>query len=185
VLRVTLLFLVLAGSAASAAQSAPADEWRPLYRSLKVPRLQQGAVCPVSSVAKDVDFHRFGIADGYGPGPAYPVGIHAGRLPVAWRTGAFSGAWGGQKVLWWVHPSYRGPVLIRGRQLDGPYRVRFDRGTLPPVELRIGRGVSDGVSDPGRGRPSYTRVRAPGCYGYQIDGTSFSRVIVFEAVSSS
>jgi hypothetical protein len=30
-----------------------------------------------------------------------------------------------------------------------------------------------------RNMPSYTRVRAPGCYGYQIDGTSFSRVIVF------
>jgi hypothetical protein len=30
-----------------------------------------------------------------------------------------------------------------------------------------------------RGRPSYVRVRAPGCYGVQIDGTSFSTVVVF------
>jgi len=30
--------------------------------------------------------------------------------------------------------------------------------------------------------PSYTRLRAAGCYGYQIDGTAFSRVIVFRAV---
>jgi hypothetical protein len=29
--------------------------------------------------------------------------------------------------------------------------------------------------------PSYTRVRAPGCYAYQIGGTNFSRVVVFRA----
>jgi len=33
-----------------------------------------------------------------------------------------------------------------------------------------------------RGIPSGLRVRAPGCYGVQIDGTNFSRVIVFKAV---
>jgi hypothetical protein len=31
------------------------------------------------------------------------------------------------------------------------------------------------------GHPSYARVRAPGCYAFQIDGTMFSRIIVFEA----
>jgi hypothetical protein len=29
--------------------------------------------------------------------------------------------------------------------------------------------------------PSSVRVRAPGCYGVQIDGTTFSRVVVFTA----
>jgi len=29
--------------------------------------------------------------------------------------------------------------------------------------------------------PSYTRVRARGCYAYQIDGTNFSTVVVFRA----
>jgi hypothetical protein len=28
------------------------------------------------------------------------------------------------------------------------------------------------------------RIRAPGCYGVQVDGTNFSRVIVFKAVLS-
>jgi hypothetical protein len=32
-----------------------------------------------------------------------------------------------------------------------------------------------------RYRPSYTRLRGPGCYAYQVDGTSFSRVVVFRA----
>jgi hypothetical protein len=89
----------------------------------------------------------------------------------------------GQEVLWFVHPRYRGPV-IRGRQLDGPYRVRFDRGSVHPRELRIGdESVQWGGQPPGtRGRPSYTRLRATGCYGYQIDGTTFSRVVLFRAV---
>ena len=32
------------------------------------------------------------------------------------------------------------------------------------------------------GWPSYTRVRSAGCYLYQVDGTSFSELIVFQAV---
>jgi hypothetical protein len=74
-------------------------------------------------------------------------------------------------------PRYRGPVLIRGGRLDQAGRLRFDWGNVPPLELRIPK-----VASGDRGRPSFTRLRAPGCYAYQIDGTSFSRVIVFQAV---
>ena len=90
----------------------------------------------------------------------------------------------GQKVLWFVSPTYRGPVLIRGRQLDGPYRVRFERGNVPPLELRIASSESvtwTGQPTGARGRPSYTRLRALGCYGYQVDGTDFSIVVTFRA----
>ena len=33
------------------------------------------------------------------------------------------------------------------------------------------------------GYPSYTRLRGGGCYAYEVDGTSFSRVIVFRAAA--
>jgi hypothetical protein len=49
---------------------------------------------------------------------------------------------------------------------------------VPPVELRI-----PATNRALRYRPSYTRLRAPGCYAYQIDGTTFSRVIVFAAAT--
>ncbi len=73
-------------------------------------------------------------------------------------------------------------MLIRGRRLDGPQVMRFDGGKLPAAELRIALGET--VSWPwqpagSRGRPSGVRVLASGCYGVQIDGTSFSRVVVF------
>lgn len=29
--------------------------------------------------------------------------------------------------------------------------------------------------------PSLTRVRAPGCYAYQVDGRTFSYLVIFEA----
>jgi hypothetical protein len=79
------------------------------------------------------------------------------------------------KVLWIVDPIYGGPVLIRGRQLDGPNELRFDNGALPPRAIKILPAARV------RDRPSYTRVRGPGCYAYQVDGLGFSYVIIFEA----
>ena len=48
--------------------------------------------------------------------------------------------------------------------------------------LLVERNSSEGVDRPARGRPSYTRVHGPGCYGEQIDGAGFSSVIVFRAL---
>jgi hypothetical protein len=82
-----------------------------------------------------------------------------------------------------VRPSYRGPVLIRGRRLDGPEALRFGQPGLAR-ELRIPRhvDVSWAGQPPGsRGFPSYLRIHASGCYAVQIDGTNFSRVVVFSA----
>jgi hypothetical protein len=158
----------------------PYDGWSILYRPLYVPRLAAGDPCPVSSLATGVDFAAFGVRPGYGPGPAYPIGFDAGTtLRLRWTEGdATAWPWGVQKVLWFVHPRYAGPLLIRGRQLDGPNLIRFDRGLKPPAEIRI----EPNRSPDGRGRPSSTRLLTPGCYAYQLDGTSFSRLVVFRAV---
>lgn len=94
--------------------------------------------------------------------------------------GRSSGGWVYVKVLWVIPPSYGGPVLIRGRQLDGTHWLGFDRGSRPLRELQIPPRAS--IEARGwRGFPSYTRVRAAGsgCYAYQIDGTTFSRVLRF------
>jgi hypothetical protein len=116
----------------------------------------------------------YGVGNGIGPGPAYPI-FGTGTLQIAPPENFASTSWGGQKVLWFVLPSYSGPVLIRGGRLDAPGLVRFEIGDVPPRELMI-----PGRNGP-RGRPSYTRLEGPGCYAYQIDGTTFSRIIVFRA----
>jgi hypothetical protein len=185
-MRTVLVAAALLGAVATGGASGAGDPWRALYRPLHVPRLEAVASCPTSRVDRSVDFESFGIGPGVGPGPVYPVGLNVvdGTLALAPAANFGSRLWMGQKVLWFVHPEYHGRVLIRGRQLDGPYRVRFDRGTVPPRELRIGNEsvAWSGQPNGSRGRPSYTRLRAPGCYGYQIDGTSFSRVVVFRAI---
>lgn len=187
-MRAALVLAAAAVAVAGAAGSrAATDPWKALYRPLQVPTLTPGAECPASPVDASVDFASFGIGPGLGPGPAYPVGLDVadGTFYFAPPQNFKSRRWGGQKVLWFVHPRYRGPVLIRGRQLDGPYLVRFGRGNVPPRELRIRPGDTvwwPGQPEGGRGSPSYTRLRAAGCYGYQIDGRTFSRVIVFRAV---
>jgi hypothetical protein len=158
--------------------------WAQLHRPLHLPAVAPGAPCPVSGTAR-FDFAKFGLAKGIGPGPAYPIGFaQPGSIlrftyPPDPRSEFAGSLWSGQKVLWFVAPRYRGRVLIRGGRLDNPDRLRFERGNVPPLELRIFKVVNGRMG--GRERPSYTRLRAPGCYAYQIDGTSFSRVIVFQA----
>ncbi|HEU4784207.1 MAG TPA: hypothetical protein VFS83_12775, partial [Ktedonobacterales bacterium] len=116
-----------------------------------------------------------------GNGPVYPVGLGAeGVLEYAPPQNFESGDWGGQKVLWVVSPAYHGLVLIRGGRLDGAGEVRFERGADPPAVLEFDALGLD--PDGWSGNPSYTRIRAPGCYAYQVDGDGFSEVIVFQAV---
>jgi hypothetical protein len=187
--RLLVLALVGAGSAALAVTAASGGRaGSSLLRPLHLPHIDPGAPCPVSQVDRRIPFaRRFGVGAGIGSGPAYPIGMATGELQLAPATNFDSRNWAGQKVLWFVRPSYRGPLLIRGARIDGPSRVRFDRGDVPPLSLRIGRHYAGGspASVPPQGtryRPSYTRVRGPGCYAYQVDGTSFSRVVVFRAV---
>ena len=175
VLAALVVASLLAGTARSAGD--------PLSRPLHLPRLAKGEPCPVSRIDRSVDWKRAGIFGGfgYGPGPVYPgLGLHA--VVDVWRDEQDGGPWYGQKVFWYVLPSYRVQVLIRGRRLDGSEWLPFDAGRLPSSQLRIAPGESvswEGQPLGSRGRPSGVRARAPGCYGVQIDGTTFSRVVVF------
>lgn len=114
-----------------------------------------------------------------------------GRSPVAPPAGTtdihvsqFIGSpWRAARVSWVASDNYRGPVLIRGRRIDGPGAVGFGEGRVPDDELQLLDSGQEAPKPPGGGRAwmSFTRVRSPGCYAYQVDGTSFSRVIVFRA----
>jgi hypothetical protein len=191
VIRVaTALVSVVIAAPASAHFVAASGPWAKLHRPLHMPAVAPGAPCPVSGVGR-ANFAKYGVGKGIGPGPAYPIGfeqpgsvLHFAYPPDP-ATEFAGSVWSGQKVLWFVFPSYRGPLLIRGRRLDAPDVLRFERGKVPSTEMRI-PAVGRGGYPQGQGqrdRASYTRLRAPGCYAYQIDGTSFSRVIVFTAAT--
>jgi hypothetical protein len=99
-----------------------------------------------------------------------PVTPSASALPA---TAFIGSSWSGARVTWKAS-GYDGAVLIRGRQLDGPHAVGFGEGHVPFDELQLPPGAP-------RQWPTFTRVTARGCYAYQVDGTSFTSVIVFTA----
>jgi hypothetical protein len=147
-----------------------------LRRPLHLPRLSPGSPCPVSE-RRDLSSD---FAPGLGPGPVHPVGFDE-QSTLHYRGTAFPRPWTGQKILWVANPAYRGPILIRGHQLGGRWWVGFDGGGGQPyAEMRLFKATAN-PGDEWRQFPSYTRVRGPGCYAYQVDGTTFSRVIVFRA----
>jgi hypothetical protein len=160
------------------------DPWAKLHRPLHLPRLAAGAVCPVSGVDQRLNWKRINIfgGSGIGRGPVYPGLGGSGGTAYAQPDGQYGGLWTSGKVFWYVRPSYLGRVLIRGHRLDGPQLLGFNGGRLPARELRIEPWDSvswEGQPTGSRGVPSSVRVLIPGCYGVQIDGTTFSRVVVF------
>jgi hypothetical protein len=185
-LRIALAVVLLA--LACGATSRAGDRWASLRRPLHLPKVAAGAGCPKSSVDHRIPWKRFNIfgGSGVGRGPVYP-GVPGGFV-MASRDQQYGGPWFGEKVFWFVLPRYGGPVLIRGRRLDGPQRMGFGGRKVPKSELRIAPNQS--VEWPGqppgsRGVPSSVRVLTPGCYGVQIDGTSFSKVVVFVVDTAS
>ena len=78
-------------------------------------------------------------------------------------------------------------MLIRGRRLDAPGTLRFGEQRLSrELRIRPGQTVTwAGQPDGSRGVPSAVRALAAGCYGVQMDGTSFSRTVVFRVTTAA
>ncbi len=165
------------GSSATSSQSRPAMELR--QRPLRLPLLGSDGECPSTTSQHQPD-PDLGHVQGSGPpGPVglSPSGVLHYNAPADFRWAGQ--AWGGQKVLWAVDGSVRGPVLVRGHQLDGPHEVRFNDPAQP--ELLIEKWASDATPIGWRDYPSHTRLQAPGCYAYQVDTRAGTTVIVFLA----
>jgi hypothetical protein len=133
-----------------------------LRRPLKIPSAD-GGPCPITLNAQ----------------PASTGGASSG---VGFR-GVSGSPWMIAEATWRVPASYAGPLLIRGAMVGGG-ALGFGTGTQPYDELQLldaGQGAPR-VAGGGRAWITYTRVRSGGCYAYQVDGTSFSEVVVFRAV---
>lgn len=135
-------------------------------------------------------------------GPAFPALLapgprYDGRKPALYDKSERKEGWYGVKTLWVVKPSsVESPMLVRGGRLDGDGIVRFaiegwgalgetkslGDGTLVGTELELKNGFD---SQRGwRHYPSRTLFRSPGCYAFQVDGRSFTHLIVFEVAPS-
>jgi hypothetical protein len=154
--------------------------WKRLSRPLHIPTLSPGAACPISPIGSGIDFRSEGVGPGIGPGPVFPAPFSADAtqplndyiVPVGWHGG---------KHAFFTLAAYHGPALVRGRQLDGPGVVTFASNEIrgapsladPKPALRLPAGERSVVH-------TFFFLTPPGCYAYQIDGTTFSDVVVFE-----
>jgi hypothetical protein len=163
--------------------------WRRLGRPMNIPSVSSRIACPVSAPETRIDFSAaYGVGRGIGPGPVYPVHYDARgpemnavsvRFPPPRGQFGEGSEWSGWKHVWVARAAYQGPVLIRGRQLDGANDVRFGGEIAPSAEHRL-PATPRQLAGRFRFERTFSRVRAPGCYAYQIDGTTFSYLVVFE-----
>lgn len=147
-------------------------------RPLHLPALRAGGSCPTSRGRTYSNGQFAGVALGISPVrpivDAPPAAAVHGRALAVRRDG-----WWSFKTLWFALPRYQGPFLIRGANLATGAPVRFGEGTTTPA-IAVRAQTLNG--DHGfREAPGGTYVKMPGCYGWQVDGIGFSRVIVFQA----
>jgi hypothetical protein len=162
-----------------------------LRRPLRLPAVAPGGACPVSAVhtlPAGGGFNTAYPAIGDGPMRLTGSGIVEFEHPPAPGSGYENTGWGGQKVIWSLDAAYTGPVLLRGARIDGEGGLRFDH-YLGALGRQDGATAYPELAYPAleggpvlRTFPSALRMQVPGCYAVQVDGATFSEVIVFRAV---
>lgn len=180
-----------------------ASVWQTLEaKPLRLSQLAPGQVCAATQARQSVS-PDYVVA--VGNGPVYVVGgadtgvftytpanLFNASLGINAPATSVPAKLGGAKTRWQIAPGYTGPVLIRGRQLDGPNQLYFNGGLDQPNGNALGtepvlsqlRLMGGGAVAPSW--PTWvtlTRLASPGCYAYQVDGLSFSYSITFRAVS--
>ena len=165
----------LADRVPTAATLPPTEIPDSVRRPLRLPGLGRDGSCPATPVVGprlSADHPVAAVA--VGTGPVVPVLFRAdldGRLDPS-------------AVAYWDAPEpLGGPAIVRGHRLGAPRdRIRFlnDREVFSPVHVLDPAAAHPAGQQGGRWWRA-TRLRAAaGCYGLQIDGPSFSEVLVVE-----
>ena len=155
-----------------------------LRRSLHFPVLRPGQGCPATH-GRPVNTADFGGV-ALGSGPVRPIiaeePARDARRGIADLIDPTSvPPWLGVKTLWFSVPAYQGPFVIRAKRLGGSGPVGLGEGpTVAPLVVPPGPTVNG--EQGWREAPGGIWVRSPGCYALQVDGLTFSYVIVIRAV---
>jgi hypothetical protein len=165
--------------------AAPARIPMALRRApLHFPALAPGARCPVSTATIVRSSYVTGTA--LGRGPVLPLIENRGDFArgVVQLGGTDVPGWKALDTVWVSARRYDGPFVIRAQRLDGPGQVRLGVAAPPasPAPLAVPSGPTLNTGAGWRTLPSGLWVRGPGCYAWQVDGLTFSEIIVVRAV---
>jgi hypothetical protein len=149
-------------------------------RSLRVSALAAGEACvvaPGKQVAPE-------LSPALGDGPIYLV--YGTEGTTSYSQSREDGGWYYLKTIWTAPPDFHGVFLLRGHQVDGPNEVRFSEDATATPDPQAVFSSDDAGSEASGWLPwlHYVRVRAPGCYGIQVDGLNFSYIIRFKVVDT-
>ncbi|MEA2508240.1 MAG: hypothetical protein QOG21_322, partial [Actinomycetota bacterium] len=157
-----------------------ADAPAGLVRPLHFPSIA-GGPCPASH--GDQLSNPIGGSMALGAGPVR-VGIDNAGDP---RKGTVHPAgyqgWLALKTHFVSLPSYRGPFLVRARRLDRPGPIALGPTPTQAGPLVVPAGAAANAAAGWREFPYFTFVRSPGCYAWQIDGLTFSDIVVVHVLS--
>jgi hypothetical protein len=150
-----------------------------LYRTLHLPGIAAGQTCPVTPGGNSSNPYVTGQQYGAGPvwmelgdrgDPSRGISVLGNPNPRDWH---------GLENVWLVAPGYQGPFTVRGARIDGQGTVGF--GGAPTSAAFVEPPGPDPNSSNGwRFPPGTIWVTTPGCYAFQIDGTSFSEIVVID-----
>jgi hypothetical protein len=121
------------------------------------------------------------IAFPRGGGPVY-VGLGSPGVVHYTEDNREHAGWYYHKSLWAISPDYDGPVTVTGHQVNGTNILRFNPAEDFPGQKRTSlRFPAEPASSGWRYGPSYTLIRAPGCYVFEIAGEGLRQRIAFQA----
>jgi hypothetical protein len=158
-------------------------------RPLTLPAIRAGDRCPVTQGSREsVPREPYIACAGclwFGRGPVYFAwSFHVNHLEdaifsldaVPYENPAYRA-----KTPWVSKPDYEGPILIRGRRLDGKGELRFHVASPKPEENLKLNAPSRTVSAHWSFWPSSMYLPGPGCYGVQVDTLRGTDIVIFSA----
>ena len=114
-----------------------------------------------------------------GDGPLYPVaGYFRDGNVLELRADDRQPDGSYVKKVRWIGNDYTGPVLVRAGRIDGPGAASMTFSYVG--EKRYGGHYVE-LESPTNDLPATTTISGPGCFAYQVDGATFSTVIIFRA----
>lgn len=189
-----LLIAALAGCGSPPASSQEQNRsavFQLEQQPLRLPALGTDGSCPQTpKVAVQVYFNpgQTSTWTVFGQGPIYGQG----GLPLLSEHGNYF------SVTYLSDPTYHGAALVRGRKLDGTDQVLFAgalaSGNQVKTETIGGKSTSlygELVIPAERQATTVWRqwqaiqgVAGPGCYGFEVDGSSFQEIVVVRVLPS-